>query len=203
MPSFLKCRQIFLLLVLVCFSFTLHAQRFDAGILAGVSTTQVDGDNLAGFNKAGFKAGGFVSRKFGSKTALHFEIEFIQKGSRRPLNDNNEYYLMRLNYIDVPLLFNYYVGKKWNLEGGIAFSVLLSSYEETETGEIMNAPEFNRMDYLLCVGGNYFFTEHLFFNIRYSYSITPIRYKRENYSSFYFIGGQYNEVLAFALAYKF
>lgn len=197
------CRKFFFLSLFLLLLNQIHAQKFDAGILAGLSTSQVDGDDLSGFNKAGIKAGGFVSRKLGGKAALTFGIEYIQKGSRKPVNADNEYFLMRLSYIEVPLMFNYYVGKKWNLEAGFALATLLSSYEEDQTGEILHAPEFNRFDYLVAVGGNYFITDHLFFNIRYSYSIVPMRGKIEGYEYRYFIGGQYNKVLAFALAYVF
>ena len=197
-------RIIFFSLISFLFSSGIsRAQKFHGGILAGLSTSQVDGDHLSGFNKAGFKGGGLVNRKFGEKIALQFEIEFIQKGSRKPLNDNNEYYLMRLSYIEVPLLFSYYVGKKWNLETGVAFATLLSAYEEDETGEVLNAPAFNRNDYLICGGANYFFTPQLFFNVRYSYSISTIRTKDEYYDYYYFVGGQYNKVLAFSFGYIF
>jgi hypothetical protein len=196
-------RIIFFLLVLFFCISKSSAQKFQGGILTGLSTSQVDGDHLSGFNKAGFKGGGMVFTKLGEKTALQFEIEYIQKGSRKPLNKDNEYYLMRLNYIEVPLMFSYYVGKKWSLEAGLAYATLLSSYEEDETGEIKNAPEFHKSDYLVCIGGNYFITPHFLFNVRYSYSITTIRPKNENYNYFYFVGGQYNKVLAFTLAYLF
>jgi len=199
----LKRIILFSFLILLSAASITQAQRFHGGILAGLSTSQVDGDHLSGFNKAGFKGGGLVNRKFGEKISLQFEIEFIQKGSRKPLNDNNEYFLMRLSYIEVPLLFNYYVGKKWNLEAGVAFATLLSAYEEDQTGEVLNAPEFNQNDYLVCIGANYFFTPQLYFNVRYSYSITTIRTKDEYYDYYYFVGGQYNKVLAFSLGYIF
>ena len=199
----MRFRQVFFLATFLLLMNHLRAQKFDAGILAGLSTSQVDGDDLSGFNKAGIKAGGFVSRKLGGKSALTFEIEYFQKGSRKPVNADNEYFLMRLSYIEVPLLYNYYVGKKWNLEAGIGVAALLSAYEEDQTGEILNAPEFNRFDYLIEVGANYFITSNFFFNIRYSYSIIPMRSKPDGYDYRYFLGGQYNKVLAFALAYVF
>lgn len=180
-----------------------YGQKFDAGLLAGLSTSQMDGDHLSGFHKAGIKAGGFVSRKISEKMNLQFEIEYIQKGSRLPVNDDNVYYLMRLNYMEVPLLANYQIGKKWSIEAGVAFAVLLSAYEEDQLGEVTNAPAFHHADYLVCAGGNYYITPHLLFNVRYSYSVTTIRPKDDHYTYFYFIGGQFNKVLAFTLAYKF
>ncbi|MEO8087145.1 MAG: porin family protein [Bacteroidota bacterium] len=192
-----------LLMVLVFSFMSSSGQKFNAGILGGISTSQVDGDHLSGFHKAGLKAGGFVSRKIGERMQLQFEMEFIQKGSRLPLSKDGVFYLMRLNYIEVPLLVNYRLGKKWTIEAGGAFATLVSTYEEDQLGEITNAPPFHSADYLVCVGGNYFITDHLIFNARYSYSVTTIRPKNENYNYFYFIGGQYNKVLAFSLEWKF
>ena len=110
---------------------------------------------------------------------------------------------MRLNYIEVPVMFNYYPGKKWNIEAGLAFATLISAHEEDQFGEVKNAPPFHQNDYQVGIGGNYFISEHLSVNGRYTYSITSIRPKTANYDYFYFIGGQYNKVLAFALAYRF
>src|SRR5689334_21238513 len=82
-----------------------YAQNFHAGLLAGISTSQVDGDNLAGYHKVGIKGGVFVNRQLSEKFALQLEIEFLQKGSRKPVDTiENTFFLMRLNYIDVPLL---------------------------------------------------------------------------------------------------
>jgi hypothetical protein len=191
----------FVLIVFVAGS--AYAQKFQAGILAGISTSQVDGDHLTGFHKAGIKAGGFVSRKISEKMEMQFEIEFIQKGSQLPVNDDNVFYRMRLNYIEVPVLVNYHFGKKWNIEAGVAFATLLSALEEDQQGVITNAPPFHRADYLVCAGGNYLITDHFIFNVRYSYSVTTIRPKDENYNYFYFIGGQFNKVVAFSIAYRF
>ncbi len=134
---------------------------------------------------------------------LQFEIEFIQKGSRKPLSDTSSFYLMRLNYLEVPLMLNYSVAKKWNIEAGFSFATLVSAYEEDQTGEITHSPPFHRADYLANVGGNYFITDHLIFNVRFSYSVASIRPKNENYSYYYFARGQWNRVLAFAFAYQF
>ena len=178
-------------------------QKFNAGVFSGLSISQVDGDHLSGFNKAGIKAGGFVSRKIGEKVHLQFEIAFIQKGSRRPLSKDGVFYLMRLNYIEVPLLVSYKIGSKWSIEAGPAFATLVSTFEEDQLGEITNAPTFNRNDYLACGGANYLISGHLLFNVRYSYSVASIRNSSDNKFYFYSSGRQYNKVLAFSLAYQF
>lgn len=188
---------------LIFFSGISSGQSFKAGLLGGITTSQVDGDHLSGFHKAGIKAGGFVRRQISARSSLQFEIEFIQKGSQLPVNDDGVFYRMRLNYMEVPLLYQFSLGKKWNLEAGFAFATLLSAKEEDQFGEITTAPPFHRYDYLVCAGGNYAITNHLLLNLRYTYSVTSIRPKNEHYNYFYFTGGQYNKVVACALSWQF
>ena len=93
-------------------SIPLFSQQFKAGALAGIATTQVDGDTYAGYNKAGLLAGGFVTHKFSpeSKWSASFEIRYIQKGSRKvPHPDKGDFadYKLKLNYAEVPLLLKY------------------------------------------------------------------------------------------------
>jgi hypothetical protein len=107
----------------------LHAQNFRAGLIAGLSTTQVAGDQLSGFNKAGIIGGGFVNAAMGEKISIQMEILFIQKGSRKPvdIDNNNAYYVMRLSYIEVPLLFKWQAAQKFNNELGPSFGTLIFS----------------------------------------------------------------------------
>lgn len=195
--------RILFLLILFFAVLKTSGQNFRAGLFSGLSISQVDGDQLSGFNKAGIRVGGFVNRKISEKFRLQFEIEFIQKGSRKPLAKDGQYYLMRLNYIGVPLLANYAINKKWSLEAGASFATLISSREENQEGIITGAPSFHRNDYLVCAGGNYYISGHVVFNVRYSYSVTTIRPKDELYSYFYYSGGQFNKVLTFSIAYQF
>lgn len=194
-----------LLFLAIIFSSCLYTsgQKFNAGFFSGLSISQVDGDHLSGFNKAGIRAGGFVNRKIGEKFSLQFEIAFIQKGSRMPLSKDGVFYLMRLNYIEVPLLFNYKISTKWSIEAGPAFATLVSTFEEDQLGEITNAPPFRRNDYLACGGANYLISGHLIFNVRYSYSVVSIRNNNDSNRYFYSSGRQYNKVLTFSLAYQF
>src|SRR5438132_3331012 len=98
-------RKLFFTSLFIIFFQLLYAQRFHAGVTGGISTTQVAGDQLSGFNKAGVIAGGFVNSSLSEKTSLQMEIIFIQKGSRKPVetDNDNQYYVMRLSYFEVPV----------------------------------------------------------------------------------------------------
>ena len=115
----------FLFLFLIVFPCLLSAQGFNAGLRVGVVGSQVDGDTYEGFNKAGITAGLFVNRKLSDLFSLQLEMNYIQKGSRKPLDDNNTYYLMRVTYIEVPVLLQWHAGKltlkKMKLPPGLEF----------------------------------------------------------------------------------
>src|SRR5689334_8356720 len=128
-------RSFLFFVCLLCFSFNSHAQRFKAGILAGLSATQISGDQLGGFDKAGIVAGGIVKTALSPKTDLAMEILYFQKGSKKNANpDNGDYssYLLRLNYFEVPLVVQWNYSKRITLEVGPTFGSLVSSVEENE-----------------------------------------------------------------------
>ena len=58
---------------------SIQAQNFGGGLIAGLSTSQVAGDNLAGFNKIGMMAGAFVTfpQVYSENIKLQLEIIYI------------------------------------------------------------------------------------------------------------------------------
>ncbi len=183
----------------------LHAQNFHAGVIGGISTTQVAGDQLSGFNKVGIIAGGFVNKSFGDKIGLQMEIIFIQKGSRKPVdpNNNNAFYVMRVSYFEVPLLLKWQAAQKFNIEAGPSFGTLVFSEEETEWGVYQPVVPFKTFDLSANIGLSYTLSEKITVNTRLSNSVIPIRDFPAGYLFAFFDRGQYNTVLAFTLHCQF
>lgn len=200
-------RSIFFLLLLFL-PFISSAQKFKAGLSAGISATQVSGDDLAGYNKAGVIFGAFTKRILSEKTAVEMEIIYIQKGSRkaaRPDKGDMFFYLLNLNYVEVPVLFNYTKGK-FTYEVGPSFGALVKSQVQNQegfypAGHPQNRP-FNRMETSINAGITYPIHERFDMNWRISNSILPIR-KHLSGAVYRFNRGQYNTVLQFNLRYRF
>jgi hypothetical protein len=191
-------------ILLVCNSRS-SAQSFDAGLIAGLSTTQISGDQLSGFNKVGVIAGGFVSTFISEKFDGNMQLMYIQKGSRKNADpEKNDYtsYLLRLSYIEVPLLLQWKYSNRFIFEAGPSFGVLLSSYEENEIGELPDRRAFNDFEFGGSVGMNIVLVNNLIFNARLSTSIIPVR-DHQSGQTFRLNAGQYNSVLAFTVQYKF
>ncbi|MFM2207437.1 MAG: hypothetical protein RL213_1412 [Bacteroidota bacterium] len=196
-----RCLLFFLLVLTGGSAFS---QGFRAGFRAGMTATQVDGDQLQGFNQAGLLGGITVSRDLGERFSLGMEMIYIQKGSRKPLNtDDNTYYVMRLSYVEVPLLLRFNAGKKLMLEAGPSFGVLVASKEKDQSGIIDYAPPFEKREYSLNAGLGYLLSDDLLFNARYGFSLLPVRRFDSVLNYYYWDRGQFNSVVQLSLNYSF
>ncbi len=200
----MKARGLGIVLALtgmVLVRFTATAQRFQGGVFLGLSTTQVSGDQLAGFNKTGFLAGGLVSTGLGKNFDLALEIMYIEKGSRRkPNHENDSSYLLKLTYFEVPLLLGYTYKKRLKLEAGPSFGKLLSSSESDQNGEIPRQIPFKDMEISINGGISYRLWKGLYVHTRIATSVIPIR-PHASGETYYFNRGQYNTVLFFDVKY--
>ncbi|MFQ3332329.1 MAG: hypothetical protein ACI84S_000328 [Thalassomonas sp.] len=201
--------------ILLCCGFlTLsnQAQNFGGGVILGLSTSQVGGDDLGGFNKAGVLVGAFVNKSISPLLSFQMEMTYIQKGSNNP--DMNDYKSknvgkpdISLNYIEVPILLQYQQNTTLKIEGGIQFANLINGYYNDSYGEITysGTTPFIKNDVGLLLGMDYKFSGNLSLNTRISNSILPIGEEDYNHPTTYNTNrkGKYNAVLSFAIHYNF
>ena len=204
MKSVYSC---FLFITVVIINTSVFSQRFNGGIHAGISATQVSGDEQAGFNKAGIYGGGYVNLYFSKKSSVQLELNFIQKGSRKnPKPDNGDYskYLCRLNYVEMPLMYKLDIAKWLTFEIGIAAAYLVQSSEEDQNGSVSPYLQFKKYEISLIGGAYYNFATHFMVNVRYenTFPLLPIR-QHASRASYNLNKGQYNSVLVFSLQYQF
>ncbi|MCC7051138.1 MAG: outer membrane beta-barrel protein [Bacteroidia bacterium] len=184
--------------------FVSKAQSFNAGIYAGLSACQVDGDALVGYNKPGPILAGFVNKDLKPNWQMQMEIEYIQKGSRqipKPQN-GNIFYLIRLNYIQIPVMFKYF-NKGFGYEAGLSYGRLINWEVQKDFASIPITPlnpNFFKNEYAFCFGVGTKIGDRFYGNWRFSYSILAIRDYPTGRS---FIGrsGQYNNLMEFTLGY--
>ena len=178
-------------------------QGFTPGVFLGILGSQVDGDRLSGYNKPGAYLGLLMKHKLTEKTLLQTEIEFIQKGSRQVIQpDQGIYYSykIKLNYIEVPILYQYIFKEKYIPEAGLGFAYLINSEEVNNGLSYTPDPPFKKYELSGIIGLNYKLTDKININLRYSYSIIPIR-KYPGIDSYYFNRSQSNNLLCFGVYY--
>jgi len=158
------------------------AQSFNGGLIAGGVISQVNGDGYGGFHQAGFTGGGFINLPFGQCSAVQMELKYSMFGSHSTVTDEKQYKL-RLNYIELPVMYQYSLTKLRagqqslsfiTLEIGLSLDYLIYYIDETD-----GIPNTNAKWLPFSATGNvgvHFNISHGFgVNIRYMNSILPIR----------------------------
>lgn len=189
------------------------AQQF--GIKGGMNVSSLSND--AGLedssSKIGFNAGLFLNAPLAANFSIQPEVLYNNLGSKVILTDidinNDNYtaeYARHLDYISVPVMFQYNATPSFYLEAGPQFSFLLDArdkYKSTKNGSTtnsetrdLNQDAFNSFDFGVGLGAGYWFTPKLGINARYNAGFTDI-YKNNNGDSVK------NNNFQVGLAYKF
>lgn len=180
-------RVIGIVSILLLFFNPLEAQRFKAGLVAGVNLSQIDGDKLHGYNRVGLNAGARVAAMLADsgRWQLSMELLYSQRGSHVTTTDdpNSIYESIRLNTVQVPVMLNF---KDWKLlfSAGLTYSRLINAKVIDRQGnDISDNQTYNNNIYGFVFGGTYFFREDMGLNVRWSKSFTDIQ-ADDNDSSF-------------------
>jgi hypothetical protein len=191
------------------FSKPVFNQKFEAGLITGLNTSQITGDNFSGYNQPGIIGGFWVSRQINEKMKLVMEMEYLPKGSRRNPKPNDfdfSFYRLRLHYIEIPIILNYKAHKRFELETGLSFGALVGVYEADEngplTGNFAPVEQFKRSDISFNAGINWLIDDKWTFNVRSINSIFPVR-DFQNQVSTFLNRGQYSNCVMGRFLYQF
>jgi len=164
-------------------------QRFYAGLMAGFTASQIDGDDSAGFNKPGLTAGVKASAFLNDKMDLSFEILFSQRGSQTELVPDNSIAQRKvsLSYVEVPVIFGYNdwyeeEGDFYHLKflAGFSYGRLIDYKIEDLVFPQGVIDRFNENNVSWLLGATYFMNEHWGFSLRYNSAITFLFDNRED-----------------------
>jgi len=181
------------------------AQEFEGGLLGGLDGSQVAGDPSSGYHKLGAYFGVFARRQLSLKSGMQFEMYYIQKGARENPTEDNAYfqYLLKIQYIELPLLYQYRVNSGLDISIGLAYSYFVGeAYEEANFSNSVSQTPFHKSSATFVLGIEYKITRRLAASFRTNNSITPIR-DHVSGAKRLFNRGQYSDVLTFGLAYNF
>jgi hypothetical protein len=225
-------KRVILLLFFISFVIEAQAQRtihrrksIYVGGLQGVTTSQISGDAHKGFKKFGMMGGLFVIREINQSLTLQIEAIYKEKGSRYhapPVADTaavpspyyetpTEGYLLKMNYIEFPVLLQYTFSELSRFTGlivelGPGFGIPVHIEEYVTVPGFNNrqyGPPFNYYEISYNVGLSYYLKSNIGFNFRFSRSANAVRdyYKGEKATTL--SPGQQNTVLSFSVNYRF
>ncbi len=184
-------------------------RTFYGGVILGGNLCQVDGDNFAGYNKKGITTGAVVYMKLYKKAIGSLELLYSQKGSvaakaeMLPSGLTIMKYGIDLNYAEVPVMINFFDKHRSHLSFGASYSQLSRSNEYVTAYPALAYDQdkhpFNKSDINVIAGGTLRLYKGLFFNLRFQYSVVPIRAQVADISR----GPLYNNLWSLRLMYLF
>ena len=180
------------------------SQKFNAGMFAGVSASQVDGDFYSGFKKLGLTSGAYVNREVSSDIYWQLEIKWVMRGVYEgPTNSNPDFlYRSAYHYIEFPLSVHYLWNEKVQVEAGFSPEVLVNVKFWDQDGILdpSQYPENRRVGLSVFAGIHYWYTDKTSVGIRYTYSAFPFRDPQEWNNPQY--RGYFHNVLALSMGFR-
>lgn len=87
----------------------LYQRRFRGMVVAGFSMSQIDGDRMAGYYKFGFNGGVGAYAMIKKRFSISMELLYSMRGAKSQLNNAKvSSRTISLDYLDVPIMFNYH-----------------------------------------------------------------------------------------------
>ena len=194
--------------VLIAFgSVQATAQSFNAGVIAGATFGQVDGDYYAGFHQLGFTAGFYVNLPLDDYWSAQMELKYSLLGAHSSDKEVREYgyppYSLRLHYAEVPLMIRYNLGALrlhfLTLEAGASLDFRMRATEDANGDFQVTTSRWNFFSATANAGLHFSIGNHFGLGARFMYSVVPIRFTG---NPGWFYNQYYNKVIQFTLTYN-
>lgn len=179
------------------------AQQF--GVKGGANFSSINGGGS--FNdakgKVGFYAGAFMNAPIAQNFSIQPEVLYNNLGAKVA---NNSDYKLNMDYISIPVMFQYNATPEFYLEAGPQFSFLVNSKFSGPNNTLVNLANqfnnkdnYNTFDFGLGLGAGYYFTQNIGITARYVAGFTDIT----NKDAFGSDAKVKNNNFQLGLAYKF
>ena len=162
--------KIILFALLLLGSCTLiKAQDTHFGLKAGLNISSLDVDRGADYDaKAGFYVGALAHMHLSPHFAAQPEIVFSTQGGQ--YHDVK----WKINYLNVPVLFQYMAGNGFRLQTGAQLGFAVSSKVESGDVEVDNNDDVKTFDFSWSFGASYIGAQGLGVDARFNLGITNI-----------------------------
>lgn len=148
-----------------------NAQSADThfGLKAGLNVSSLDEKNGVDFNsKAGFHIGGLAHVHLSPHFGVQPEIVYSEQGGKDGADKWN------INYLNVPVLFQYMTGSGLRLETGPQLGFAVSSKIKSGDIEQNIKDDVKTVDVSWALGASYLFPEAIGIDARYNIGLTNV-----------------------------
>jgi opacity protein-like surface antigen len=158
-----------------------QSNSFGFGAKGGVNISNFVGDD-SGSSKSyvGFHAGFFAEFQLAERFYIQPELLYSAQGAKENLTIEGINFdtTLKANYINIPVMFKYYVANDFSLEAGPYVGFLASAKIKFDSSIVSGTEDakdfFKSTDFGFGVGLNYDITQAIFLNARYSTGLTKI-----------------------------
>lgn len=182
--------------------FSQLAHTFTAGPKLGFNISKVPSIANAKYI-TGFTGGGFIQYCITDHLGFNADLLYAERGSKYVKDDID--LDLRLNYLEVPILFNYYYGdKRTHLHPKANIGPVVGlMIEALQTGVGYVTQDFRTLNYgmRLGTGFNYHASEHSWVNFDLSYTLGLAKVADDNAPSLIHTGGLKNRSIDFVISF--
>jgi len=157
--------------------------RFRLSLLVGLNTSQIDGDEIAGFNKLGLNIGGQINiildrKDWVGRFQPSIGIGFTQLGSAPGGRDDAlfQYQRFNLSYAEIPVMIHY-IDQRWVFSAGFAYRRLVNTkfidandFDVTDTF----SDNYKKSEVSFIGGGTFYITRNIGVNVNWEHSTFDI-----------------------------
>ena len=185
-----------------------QAQSFNAGVIAGATFCQVDGEEYAGFHQLGFTVGPYANLPFGEYLSGQMELKYSLLGAHSSDKEVREYgynsYSLRMHYVEIPLMLRFNLGvfhvNFITLEAGASIDVLMRATENVMNGgPEVTTRRWSRISATANAGVHFDIAKNFGIGARFMYSVAPCRFTG---NPGWFYNQYYNKVIQITATYN-
>ena len=198
----MRTNSILVSILIIFLTIEINAQEFKFGLTAGVDLTNarriyVNSPQPYCYPVISFNFNGYMGFKSPGIWGFSVEPGFIRKGGKRTDISIDESFFTptapyHLDYIQIPLLADFYITEKLYMSVGPEFGYLIDAKAVYSNGDNVSLPGYKRLELSGLIGLNYRVLEKLDIGVRFSRGLTDTnKYDKE-----------YNEYLQILFRFK-
>lgn len=212
----MKFTLVSIITLIICSVSTLKAQQeyLEYGFKGGINLANVSGDETSSYeNKTSMNIGVYGVYKILPKLGIQTELLYSEQGFsnefNQGINDSEKVeQILKMQYINLPVLASYNIIENLWIEGGIQFGYLVNAELEEEIVRIDNLESVNSetetinqndryesLDISFAGGLRYKLNRNFMLQARYTNSLNDVDKNLD--------GNQYNTIFSFSVGYVF
>ncbi|MBB6330177.1 opacity protein-like surface antigen [Chryseobacterium sediminis] len=176
------------------------SSKIKFGLKAGLNVSTLS--NMDMKSKAGFYGGVFVNIPVAKDFAIQPEVLYSAVGAKEKGDSNAK---LNLEYISVPVMFQYKALPNFYVEAGPQFNFLMGAELKNDVGSLQLKNATKSFDFGIGLGAGYNITKNIGVNVRYTAGVADIvNAKQQRYLYGYGRPGSVrNSVFQIGVNYKF